>query len=54
MIGACGFDSIPCEMGLVFCQEQFESSEGNGDFAYAESYLALETGPEGGAVNTGE
>lgn len=53
IIGACGFDSIPCEMGLVFCQKQFESVEGNGDFAYAESYLAFESGPDGAAVNTG-
>jgi len=53
VIGACGFDSIPCEMGLVFCQKQFEGIEGNGDFAYAESFLAFESGPDGSAVNTG-
>jgi len=53
IIGACGFDSIPCELGLVFCQKQFEAIEGNGDFAYAESYLAFQSGPAGGAVNTG-
>lgn len=53
IIGACGFDSIPCEMGLVFCQKQFEKVEGNGDFAYAESYLAFESGPDGAAVNSG-
>jgi len=53
VIGACGFDSIPCEMGLVFCQQQFEAIEDNGDFAYAESYLAFHEGPDGMAVNTG-
>lgn len=53
VIGACGFDSIPCEMGLVFTRQQFEAAAGNGDFAYAESYLAVEAGPEGAAVNTG-
>jgi len=53
VIGACGFDSIPCEMGLVFCQQQFEAIQGNGDFAYAESYLGFDAGPEGSAVNTG-
>ena len=41
-------------MGLVFCQKQFEKVEGNGDFAYAESYLAFESGPDGAAVNTGK
>jgi len=53
VIGACGFDSIPCEIGLVFCQKSFESQDGNGDFAYAESFLEAHSGPEGAAVNTG-
>ncbi|CAH1790808.1 unnamed protein product [Owenia fusiformis] len=43
VIGACGFDSIPADMGAIFTRDQFE-----GDLNHIESYLAMRSGPEGG------
>ncbi|XP_021378454.1 saccharopine dehydrogenase-like oxidoreductase isoform X1 [Mizuhopecten yessoensis] len=48
IIGACGFDSIPAEMGVVFVNKQF-----TGEVNSVESYLEIMAGPEGLALNTG-
>jgi len=37
IVGACGFDSIPADMGTVFLEEKF----GNGQINTVESYLKL-------------
>jgi len=46
IVGACGFDSIPCDLGVQFTEEQFE-----GDLNSVESYLNIKMGPEGGHGN---
>ncbi|PIK62485.1 putative saccharopine dehydrogenase-like oxidoreductase-like [Apostichopus japonicus] len=48
VVGACGFDSIPAEFGVQFTREKFP-----GILNSLESYLSLNTGPKGGAVNFG-
>ncbi|XP_060068458.1 saccharopine dehydrogenase-like oxidoreductase [Ylistrum balloti] len=48
VIGACGFDSIPAEMGVVYVNRQF-----NGEVNSVESYLDIMSGPEGLVLNTG-
>ncbi|ELU12886.1 hypothetical protein CAPTEDRAFT_155386 [Capitella teleta] len=48
ILGSCGFDSIPCDMGVVFAQKQFP-----GDINDIECFLKILIGPEGGAANTG-
>ncbi|KAM3861168.1 saccharopine dehydrogenase-like oxidoreductase [Diretmus argenteus] len=43
VIGSCGFDSIPADMGLVYTRNQFK-----GTLTAVESFLTITTGPEGG------
>ncbi|XP_076761102.1 GTP cyclohydrolase punch [Xylocopa sonorina] len=38
IVSACGFDSIPCDLGVIFTQQKF-----NGDVNSIESYLSLWT-----------
>lgn len=38
VVGACGFDSIPAEMGILFLERKF-----NGQLNSVESYLTLKT-----------
>lgn len=45
VIGACGFDSIPAEMGIVYAQQNFK-----GEINSVESYLDFEA-KEGAAIN---
>ena len=37
LVSACGFDSIPNDIGVLFTKEQFQ-----GDLQYIESYLKME------------
>jgi len=48
VIGACGFDSIPCEMGIQYLQQNFQ-----GDLVSVESYVKPQSGPAGMKYNFG-
>ncbi|KAL7872048.1 hypothetical protein SRHO_G00070310 [Serrasalmus rhombeus] len=43
VIGSCGFDSIPADMGILYTRDQFK-----GTLTAVESFLTVSTGPEGG------
>ncbi|XP_072537378.1 saccharopine dehydrogenase b [Salminus brasiliensis] len=43
VIGSCGFDSIPADMGMLYTRSQFK-----GTLTAVESFLTVSTGPEGG------
>jgi short subunit dehydrogenase-like uncharacterized protein len=38
IVGSCGFDSVPADLGIAFTKTQF-----SGDLAYVESFLTLES-----------
>ncbi|ETN70386.1 saccharopine dehydrogenase [Necator americanus] len=40
VVGACGWDSIPCDMGVNFLKEKFD-----GDLNHVESFVQMTTGP---------
>ncbi|XP_055328322.1 saccharopine dehydrogenase-like oxidoreductase [Paramacrobiotus metropolitanus] len=42
IVGACGFDSIPSEMGVAFTKKHFD-----GDLNSIETFLSFKAGPEG-------
>uniref|UniRef100_UPI0037E88898 saccharopine dehydrogenase-like oxidoreductase n=1 Tax=Semicossyphus pulcher TaxID=241346 RepID=UPI0037E88898 len=44
VIGSCGFDSIPADLGLLYTQRQFK-----GTLTAVESFLEFRSGPEGSA-----
>lgn len=46
IIGACGFDSVPSDMGVAFTREKFP-----GDLNSIEFYIKLIAGPEGNGGN---
>ncbi|XP_052768955.1 saccharopine dehydrogenase-like oxidoreductase [Mya arenaria] len=46
IVGACGFDSVPADMGVAFATEQFK-----GDLNSVELFISLEAGPDGLAGN---
>ncbi|KAJ8410289.1 hypothetical protein AAFF_G00202700 [Aldrovandia affinis] len=48
VIGSCGFDSIPADMGVLFTRDQFK-----GTLTAVESFLTVNTGPEGGCIHDG-
>lgn len=48
VIGACGFDSIPAEMGVAFMKKNF-----GGDVNDVENYAEFHSGPDGGCGNFG-
>lgn len=48
IVNACGFDSIPSEMGIAFTKKEFP-----GDLNDVETYLQLQSGPKGAAVHFG-
>lgn len=48
VVGACGLDSIPCEIGVAFLKEKF-----NGDLDAVETFLGFEAGPNGTHANLG-
>ncbi|XP_013786030.1 saccharopine dehydrogenase-like oxidoreductase isoform X2 [Limulus polyphemus] len=48
VIGACGFDSIPAEMGISFLKQKFD-----GDVNSVETFMSLKNGPKGSKVNFG-
>uniref|UniRef100_T1IIF4 RING-type domain-containing protein n=1 Tax=Strigamia maritima TaxID=126957 RepID=T1IIF4_STRMM len=48
VIGSCGFDSIPCEMGLQLLREKFP-----GDIAYVDVFVSFVHGRSGSCVHFG-
>ncbi|XP_061820291.1 saccharopine dehydrogenase-like oxidoreductase [Nerophis lumbriciformis] len=48
IIGSCGFDSIPADMGVLYTREQFK-----GTLTAVESFLTVKAGPEGGCIHDG-
>jgi len=42
IVGACGFDSVPSDMGVAYTAKQFQ-----GDLNSVEFYISLNSGPEG-------
>ncbi|XP_041105553.1 saccharopine dehydrogenase-like oxidoreductase [Polyodon spathula] len=48
VIGSCGFDSIPADMGVLYTKDQFK-----GTLTAVESFLSVNTGPEGGSIHDG-
>lgn len=48
IIGACGFDSIPADMGVLYTRDQFR-----GTLTAVESFLTVSMGPEGGCIHEG-
>ncbi|XP_033845767.1 saccharopine dehydrogenase-like oxidoreductase [Periophthalmus magnuspinnatus] len=48
IIGSCGFDSVPADMGVLFTRDQFK-----GTLTAVESFLTFNWGPEGGCIHDG-
>ncbi|XP_062302672.1 saccharopine dehydrogenase-like oxidoreductase [Osmerus eperlanus] len=48
VVGSCGFDSIPADMGVIFTRDQFK-----GTLTAVESFLTASSGPEGGSIHDG-
>uniref|UniRef100_A0A3Q2GFU3 Saccharopine dehydrogenase-like oxidoreductase n=1 Tax=Cyprinodon variegatus TaxID=28743 RepID=A0A3Q2GFU3_CYPVA len=48
VIGSCGFDSIPADMGVLYTRDQFR-----GTLTAVESFLTVSAGPEGGCIHDG-
>ncbi|MBN3296436.1 SCPDL oxidoreductase, partial [Amia calva] len=48
VIGSCGFDSIPADMGVIYTRDQFK-----GTMTAVESFLTISNGPEGGHIHDG-
>ncbi|XP_034043763.1 saccharopine dehydrogenase-like oxidoreductase [Thalassophryne amazonica] len=48
IIGSCGFDSIPADMGVLYTRDQFK-----GTLTAVESFLTVASGPDGGCIHDG-
>lgn len=48
IIGSCGFDSIPADMGVLYTRDQFK-----GTLTAVESFLTVSAGAEGGCIHDG-
>ncbi|KJH53614.1 saccharopine dehydrogenase [Dictyocaulus viviparus] len=48
VVGACGWDSIPCDLGINLFKEKFR-----GDLNHVEAFVQLNSGPSGYAINAG-
>uniref|UniRef100_A0AAR2KKK8 Saccharopine dehydrogenase-like oxidoreductase n=2 Tax=Pygocentrus nattereri TaxID=42514 RepID=A0AAR2KKK8_PYGNA len=48
VVGSCGFDSIPADMGVLYTRDQFK-----GTLTAVESFLTASMGPEGGCIHDG-
>lgn len=48
IIGSCGFDSIPADMGVLYTRDQFK-----GTLTAVESFLSVSTGADGGCIHDG-
>lgn len=48
IIGSCGFDSIPADMGVIYTRDQFK-----GTLTALESFLTVSSGPDGSCIHDG-
>jgi len=48
VVGACGWDSIPCDLGVNFLKQHFD-----GTLEYAETFVQVKNGPSGYSFNAG-
>ncbi|NXT51030.1 SCPDL oxidoreductase, partial [Pluvianellus socialis] len=48
VVGSCGFDSIPADMGVLYTRDKLK-----GTLTAVESFLKVKSGPEGSAVHDG-
>ncbi|XP_043916122.1 saccharopine dehydrogenase-like oxidoreductase [Protopterus annectens] len=48
VIGSCGFDSIPADMGVLFTKNELK-----GNLTAVESFLSFNSGPESGSIHDG-
>ncbi|XP_037553441.1 saccharopine dehydrogenase-like oxidoreductase [Nematolebias whitei] len=48
IVGSCGFDSIPADMGVLYTRDQFK-----GTLTAVESFLTVGSGPDGGCIHDG-
>ncbi|KAG2468492.1 SCPDL oxidoreductase, partial [Polypterus senegalus] len=48
VVGSCGFDSIPADMGVIYTKEQLK-----GTLTAVESFLSVNSGPEGSCIHDG-
>ncbi|EJD75824.1 saccharopine dehydrogenase [Loa loa] len=48
VVGACGWDSIPCDLGVNFLKEKF-----SGQLNHVETFVQLNSGPAGYSFNAG-
>uniref|UniRef100_A0A672PE70 Saccharopine dehydrogenase-like oxidoreductase n=1 Tax=Sinocyclocheilus grahami TaxID=75366 RepID=A0A672PE70_SINGR len=48
IVGSCGFDSIPADMGVIYTRDQFK-----GTLTAIESFLTVSAGTEGGCIHDG-
>ncbi|XP_029316220.1 saccharopine dehydrogenase-like oxidoreductase [Cottoperca gobio] len=48
IIGSCGFDSIPADLGVLFTRDQFK-----GTLTTVESFLTVNSGDDGGCIHDG-
>uniref|UniRef100_A0A158Q789 Sacchrp_dh_NADP domain-containing protein n=1 Tax=Elaeophora elaphi TaxID=1147741 RepID=A0A158Q789_9BILA len=48
VVGACGWDSIPCDLGVKFLKEKF-----NGQLNHVETFVQMNSGPAGYSINAG-
>jgi short subunit dehydrogenase-like uncharacterized protein len=48
VVGACGWDSIPCDLGVNFLKQHFD-----GTLNHCETFVSMHTGPSGYSFNTG-
>ncbi|NWU60676.1 SCPDL oxidoreductase, partial [Pterocles burchelli] len=48
IIGSCGFDSIPADMGVLYTRDKLK-----GTLTAVESFLTVKSGPEGSCIHDG-
>nr|XP_020643666.1 saccharopine dehydrogenase-like oxidoreductase [Pogona vitticeps] len=48
IIGSCGFDSIPADMGVLYTRDNLK-----GTLTAVESFLTIKSGPEGSSIHDG-
>ncbi|KAM9817061.1 saccharopine dehydrogenase-like oxidoreductase [Neosynchiropus ocellatus] len=48
IVGSCGFDSIPADMGVLFTRDRFQ-----GKLTALESFLTVQAGPDGASIHDG-
>ncbi|KAK3538138.1 hypothetical protein QTP70_031927 [Hemibagrus guttatus] len=48
IVGSCGFDSIPADLGVIYTRDQFK-----GTLTAVESFLTASSGPEGSCIHDG-